>query len=98
MWLDKAFAFSRNRKTVPQAIAAYPLDERRTSRYTFTSLKALRGYFSAWLPEEEIEELVENAKIGFTRRAGCSEEETRLQFLKKCEYQMVRLLRSGAAA
>ena len=96
MWFEKAFAF--NRKRVPEAIAAYPLDERRTSRYTFTSMKSLKGYFEAWLGEEEIEELVENAKIGFTRRAGCSDEETRLQFLKKCEYQLVRLLRSGAAA
>lgn len=96
MWLEKAFSFSR--KKVPRAIAAYALDERRTNRYTFTSLKALRSYFGAWLPEDEIEELVEKAKIGFTRRAGCSEEETRLQFLKKCEYQLVRLLRSGAAA
>jgi hypothetical protein len=96
MWFEKAFAF--NRKRVPEAIAAYPLDERRTSRYTFTTLKALKGYFRAWLAEEEIEELVENAKIGFTQRAGCSDEETRLQFLKKCEYKLVRLLRSGAAA
>ena len=96
MWLENAFAF--NRKRVPQDIVAYALDERRTNRYTFTSLKALRGYFGAWLAEDEIEDLVENAKIGFTHRAGCSEEETRLQFLKKCEYKLVRLLRSGAAA
>jgi hypothetical protein len=96
MWLEKVFSF--NRKKVPQVIVAYALDERRTSRYTFTSLKALRGYFNAWLAEEEIEDLVEKAKLGFTPRAGCSEDETRLQFLKKCEYQMVRLLRNGAAA
>ena len=96
MWLEKAFSF--NRKPVPGPISEYALDERRTGRYTFTSLKALRGYFGAWLAEEEIEELVETAKIGFVQRAGCSEEETRLQFLKKCEYQMVRLLRNGAAA
>jgi hypothetical protein len=96
MWLEKAFAFKR--KTVPRPIPDYALDERRTNRYTFTSMKALRGYFRSWLADEEIEDLVENAKIGFTHRAGCSEEETRLQFLKKCEYQLVRLLRNGAAA
>jgi len=96
MWFEKAFAF--NRKKVPQAIVAHTLDERRTHRYTFTSMKALRGYFGAWLADEEIEDLIETAKMGFTERAGCSDEETRLQFLKKCEYQAVRLLRSGAAA
>jgi hypothetical protein len=96
MWLGNVFAF--NKKKAPQVIPAYDLDERRTHRYTFTSMKALRGYFSTWLPEERIEELVENAKIGFVPRSGNSEEETRLQFLKKCEYQMVRLLRSGTPA
>ena len=79
-------------------MSSYKLDERRTDRYTFTSLKALNRYFSAWLPEEEIEDLVNEAKGGFKTRNGCSDEETRLQFLKKCEYNLVRLLRSGAAA
>ena len=79
----------------PVAIADYRLDERRTDRYTFTTLKALVKYFMAWLPKELIKEKVELAKQGFVPRAGISEEETRLQFLKKCEYMLVRLLRSG---
>jgi hypothetical protein len=73
-----------------------PVEERRTDRYTFTSRKALNRYFSAWMEEEEIEEVVEAAKIGFIVRKGCDEELTRLQFLKKCEYALVRLIRSGA--
>lgn len=96
MWFDKAFSF--NRKEVPQEITAYALDERRTNRYTFTSMKALQSYFMTWLPEEEIAQMVENAKSGFVVRQGSSSEETRLQFLKKCEYLLVRELRSGAAA
>ena len=82
----------------PQAIVDYPLDERRTDRYTFTTLKALEKYFRAWLPKDMIREQVERAKVGFVRRADASDEETRLQLIKKCEYMLVRLLRSGVAA
>lgn len=89
-------SFFQRKKELPD-ISAYPLDERRSSRYTFTSRKVLVRYFSSWLPEEEIEEIVEKAKTDFVTRQGYSEEETRLQFLKKCEYSLVRLLRSGAA-
>lgn len=95
MWFQSVLPFRR--KAVPQAISAYALDERRTNRYTFTSKKALIRYFSTWLSTEEIDGLVEDAKSGFTVRLGCNEEESRLQFLKKCEYSAVRLLRAGAA-
>jgi hypothetical protein len=102
MWFDKAFSFSRKeapvpRQEIPREISTYTLDERRTNRYTFTSMKALQGYFSTWLAEEDIREVIESAKIGFMVRRGATPEETRLQFLKKCEYCMVRMLRSGAA-
>jgi hypothetical protein len=74
---------------------AYQLDERRTDNYTFTNLKGLVRYFSTWLDEEDIDEVVKNSKQGFTVRAGCDNEETKLQLLKKCEYALVRILRKG---
>lgn len=74
-----------------------PVVERRTDRYTFTSRKALDRYFSAWLDKDEIEAIVESARTGFIVREGCGEELTRLQFLKKCEYALVRRIRSGSA-
>src|SRR5262245_55868688 len=95
MWFQSVFSFRK--RAVPKAISTYALDERRTGRYTFTSMKALVNYFGTWLSEEEIDGMVKHAKIGFAIRSGATEEETRLQFLKKCEYSMVRLLRTGAA-
>ncbi|MDQ3001100.1 MAG: hypothetical protein M3Y08_07550 [Fibrobacterota bacterium] len=74
---------------------AYQLDERRTDSYTFTNLKGLVRYFSTWLEEEDIDEVVKTSKVGFTTRTGCDNEETKLQFLKKCEYALVRILRKG---
>jgi len=74
---------------------AYQLDERRTDNYTFTNLKGLVRYFSSWLEDEEIEEVIENSKIGFKVRRGCGPEETKLQMIKKCEYALVRILRRG---
>jgi hypothetical protein len=84
------------RKTVTPTLPG-PVEERRTDRYTFTSRKALDRYFSAWVDEEDIEEVVEAARIGFVVRQGCDEELTRLQFLKKCEYALVRRIRNAAA-
>lgn len=74
---------------------AYQLDERRTDNYTFTNLKGLVRYFSTWLEEEDIGEVVKSSKLGFTTRVGCDREETKLQLLKKCEYALVRILRRG---
>lgn len=73
-----------------------PVEERRTDRYTFTSRKSLDRYFSAWVDVDEIEEVVEAARIGFVVRNGCDEALTRLQFLKKCEYSLVRRIRGRA--
>ena len=74
---------------------AYQLDERRTGNYTFTNLKGLIRYFSTWLEKDEIEEVIEGSKRGFVVRTGCSQEETKLQMIKKVEYALVRILRRG---
>jgi hypothetical protein len=75
----------------------YKLDDRRTDNYTFTSIKGLSRYFESFLDEEEIEEVIENAKIGFLIRGETSNEETKLQLIKKCEYALVRILRKGGS-
>ena len=77
------------------AFGAYRLDERRTDNYTFTNMKGLVRYFSTWLDEEDIDEVIQSSKSGFTVRAGCGKEETKLQMIKKCEYALVRILRRG---
>ena len=77
------------------AFGEYRLDERRTENYTFTSMKGLVRYFTTWLDKEEISEVIENSKIGFTVRKGCDADETKLQMIKKCEYALVRILRQG---
>jgi hypothetical protein len=73
----------------------YALDERRTERYTFTSMKALMRYFSSWMDQEDIQEVIDGSKTGFTIRGGCDKQETGLQMIKKCEYALVRMLRKG---
>lgn len=79
----------------PATFGAYQLDERRTDNYTFLNMKGLVRYFSTWLDEEDIDEVIQASKTGFTVRAGCDNEETKLQMIKKCEYALVRILRRG---
>jgi hypothetical protein len=80
----------------PGAFGAYQLDERRTDNYTFTNMKGLVRYFSTWLDEEDIDEVIQASKSGFTIRTGSGKEETKLQMIKKCEYALVRILRRGS--
>jgi len=89
--MDASTQFKGN----PGNFGAYQLDERRTDNYTFTNMKGLTRYFSTWLDEEDIDEVIQNAKVGFTVRTGCDNDETKLQLLKKCEYALVRILRKG---
>jgi hypothetical protein len=77
------------------AFGAYRLDERRTDSYTFTSMKGLIRYFTTWLDEEDISQVIEDSKTGFIIRTGCDADETKLQMIKKCEYALVRILRKG---
>ncbi len=77
------------------SFGAYRLDERRTDNYTFPTMKGLVRYFATWLDEEDIADVIENAKTGFVVRTGCDAHETKLQMIKKCEYALVRILRKG---
>ncbi len=72
----------------------WKLEERRSDNYTFTSLKELIRFFSNWLPPEEIEDIIAACKENFFERKGYSASETKLQLVKKCEYRLVRLLKS----
>lgn len=66
--------------------------EREEIRYTFTSQESLVGHFSQWFPQDWIVSLIEAEKEVFVVRRECSLEETRLQFLKKCENSLLRWL------
>lgn len=65
---------------------------REETRYTFTDMEALFSHFSQWLPPNLIHNLVETEKAVFVVRKECSLEETRLQFLKKCELSLNRVM------
>ena len=61
-------------------------------KYTFTTQESLVAHFSRWFPAEWILSLIEAEKQIFVVRRECSLEETRLQFLKKCENSLMRWL------
>lgn len=66
--------------------------ERLEEKYTFTTQESLVAHFSQWFPVEWILSLIEAEKHVFVVRRECSLEETRLQFLKKCEGSLMRWL------
>lgn len=62
--------------------------ERRSEDYHFYSLLELFEYFANFLSREEIDTAVRESAQGFVPRQFETEEMTRLQFVKKCEYAM----------
>jgi len=67
------------------------MNEKRESRYSFTSQGDLIAFFSDALPEKVIKETIRSSRKNFVKRPGASWTVTRLQFLKKCEWELVRL-------
>jgi hypothetical protein len=66
--------------------------DREEPKYNFTTYEALLGHFTQWLPQDYVVAAIENEKQVFVVRKEVSLEETRLQFLKKCENALLRTL------
>ena len=59
--------------------------ERRSPVYIFKSEKMLTQYFSHFLSEEQIADVIRFMRNQFVERKNCSRRETAIQFIKKCE-------------
>ena len=68
-----------------------PISERRTDAYTFTSEKDLIAFFSGSLPVRLVKDTIKAVKAEFIERKLGTGREHRLQFLKKCEVELVKL-------
>jgi hypothetical protein len=66
--------------------------DRRSQRYGFDSVDTMTVFFSKWIPEPEIRNLVSEAETQFRPRKDSSEQETRLQKIQKAEFAIVRRL------
>ncbi len=67
------------------------MNEKRESRYSFTSQGDLTAFFSDTLPKKVIKETIRSLSKKFVKRPEVSWTVNRLQFLKKCEWELVRL-------
>jgi len=72
-------------------------DERRNDTYRFHTLLELLDHYSEFLSAQQMEAVVRDAAKVFVERHWASEQETRLQFVKKCEFIMEALLTMKAA-
>jgi hypothetical protein len=67
--------------------------ERRNDTYTFTSERGLIDFFSATMPKAEIKKVLDAFKNDFCHRTSNNKTEDRLQLLKKCEAELMRINR-----
>lgn len=67
------------------------IDDRRQNRYSFTTQKDIITFFSTILPKPIIKETIRTMKKKIKSREDVSKKEIKLQFLKKCEWELVRI-------
>lgn len=65
--------------------------ENRTDLYSFTSQKDIVKFFSDTFTKKYIRKIIKTQKEGFIPRPDTSKEINRMQFLKKCEWELIRL-------
>lgn len=79
--------------TVAPVYAPLPLPSPGSAvQFTFTTMEGLVGHYSQWLPLPYVNSIIETEKEIFVVRRECSLQETRLQFIKKCENALTRTL------
>lgn len=66
--------------------------EHRSDEYSFQSQENLISFFSQWLDEPVISDVVGKMKKNFVKRRGSVGEEARLQYLKKCQFALMERL------
>ena len=66
--------------------------DRRNNIFRFHTLLELLENYSQSLSAQQMEAVIRDSARGFVEREWASEQETRLQFIKKCEYVMEALV------
>jgi len=67
--------------------------ERRNDNYSFTAQKDLIAFFEPLIPRKIIKKIINEMQQNFTARKDSPESDTRLQFLKKVECELNRIVR-----
>ena len=67
-------------------------NERRNNIYRFHTLLEMLDHYGQSLSAQQMEAVIRDTAKVFLERDWASEQETRLQFIKKCEYVMEALV------
>lgn len=66
--------------------------DRRNNIFRFHTLLELLDHYSDFLSAQQMEAVIRDSARVFVERDWASEQQTRLQFIKKCEYIMEALV------
>ena len=66
--------------------------ERRNHTFRFQSLLELLDHYSDFLTAQQMETVIRDSARIFVERDFVNEQQTRLEFIKKCEYIMEALV------
>jgi hypothetical protein len=66
--------------------------DRRNTVFRFQTLLEMLDHYSDFLSPQQMEAVIRDSARVFTERDWASEQQTRLEFIKKCEYIMEALV------
>lgn len=66
--------------------------ERREIVFRFQTMLELLSHYSDFLSAQQMETVIRDSALVFVERDYASEQQTRLEFIKKCEYIMEALV------
>ena len=73
-------------------------EDKRNGTYVFSAMSDLKKYFYQYFSRSEIQDVINEAKKGFVIRQGIPEEESQLQFINKCEVELLNRVRSNSGS
>lgn len=80
-------ARTENVASRPLSVQVYT--DRRKETYSFACEKDLTSFFSTTLPPVVVQNTIRECRSQYVQRNGTSEREQKLQFIRKCEIELL---------
>jgi hypothetical protein len=83
---------ARTEKVASRPLSIQMYTDRRKGTYSFACEKDLISFFSTTLPPQVVQSTIRECRSEYIQRDGTSEREQKLQFIRKCEIELLSQL------
>ncbi len=80
---------ARTERVTSRPLSVQLYNDRRKETYSFACEKDLISFFSTTLPPHVVQDTIRECRSHYVQRNGTSEREQKLQFIRKCEIELL---------